>query len=64
MIRSNKLVIPSSKIKKDEVQIDDKRCLFKDQSDTLPWGHYKVNIERKKFIQLLKNLHKKGVIEK
>lgn len=43
---------------------DDKRCLFKDQTDTLLWGHYKVNVETNNFIQYLKNLNKNRVIEK
>lgn len=50
--------------KKGSSSFDDKRCLFKDQTDTLPWVHYKVNVERNNFIQHLKNLNKNGVIEK
>ena len=65
MIRSKKHNIYTiEQNKKGLSSFDDKRCLFKDQTDTLPWGHYKVNVERNNFIQYLKNLNKNGVIEK
>jgi len=34
------------------------------QTDTLPWGHHMINVERNNFIQHLKNLSTNGVIEK
>jgi hypothetical protein len=41
---------------------DDKRCLVDVQTDTLPWGYYNT-VTRDKFIQHLKTLNKKRIIE-
>ena len=64
MIRSTKHEIYTIEQNKRGLNsFDDKRYLVNGQTDTLPWGHYNVNVERNNFIQHLKNLNKKGVIE-
>ena len=61
MIRSTKhRIYTIEQIKRGLGSFDDKRCLFDGQTDTLPWGHYKVNIEKNNSIQNLEE----GVIEK
>jgi hypothetical protein len=47
----------SCELKKNQApRFDDKRCLIKGQTDTLPWGHYSIGIERENFVKHLKNL--------
>jgi hypothetical protein len=42
--------------KKGLSAFDDKRCVSKGSTDTLPWGHFKIGIERNNFIKHLRNL--------
>ena len=64
MIRSTKHAIYTIEQNKRGLNLfDDKKCLVNGQTDTLPQGHYNFNVERNNFIQHLKNLNKKGVIE-
>jgi len=44
--------------KKGLSSFDDKRCVIKGLTDTLPWGHFKLGIEKNNFIQHLRNLSK------
>jgi len=61
MIRSTKhKIFTIEQNKRGLSSFDDKKCLFDRQTDTLPWGHHKISIEREKFIQHLQNLSKKG----
>lgn len=63
MIRSTKYKIYTIEHNKRGLSsFDDKRYLSNGQTDTLPWGHYKVNVEKNNFIQYIKNLNENEVI--
>lgn len=57
MIRSTKHNIYTiEQNKRGSSAFDDKRYLIEGQTDTLPWGHYKVNVERNNFITHLRTI--------
>jgi hypothetical protein len=59
MIRSEKHEI--STIEQNKIGLnwfDDKRCLIEGETDTLSWGHYKIEVKREDFIKHLKTINK------
>jgi len=57
MIKSKKHDLSTiEQTKKGLSAFDDKRCIIKESTDTLPWGHFKIGIERNNFIKHLRRL--------
>ena len=64
MIKSRKHNLSTiEQTKKGLSAFDDKRCVIKGSTDTLPWRHFKIGIERNNFIKNLRNLSSRVPLE-